>query len=340
MNNSIKYLLLILQVLIFFTAKSVFSQSQTEDSLLQKINSIDVALNAPPDSEENLYLNTVSFQSFYDLLSPVGEWIQVSKDDVDEEMGDGNGQGNGLIADGDNLVFIWKPSVTDVQWKPYTDGKWVYSSQGWVWSSNDHWGWAVYHYGRWWNSKKLGWVWMPGYVWAPAWVMWRVDDNYVGWAPLSPRAKWKITAGITDVNYRYKYNDADWVFVDKSKFADEINRGNIVVSEKNGGLVAGSKTILNIKSENDAIIHSGPDAGEIEKATGNPVRERTLKFVNDRSRVQIGENDISLYREPLVKYKSAEDKNKEHPNKFKRTARAKKIIKRRIRHRIRIRRRN
>jgi hypothetical protein len=337
MNISAKYFPLILLVLIFFDAKSAFSQS--EDSLLQKINSMDVALNTPPDSEENLYLNTVSFQSFYDLLSPIGEWIQVSKEDIDEEMGDGNGQGNGLIADGENLAFIWKPTVTDAGWKPYTNGKWIYTAQGWVWASNDHWGWAVYHYGRWWNSKKFGWVWMPGYVWAPAWVMWRVADNHVGWTPLSPRAKWRVTTGITEANYKYKYNDADWVFVDKSKFADEINKGNIVASEKNGGLIAGSKTILDIKSENDAIVHSGPDAGEIEKATGNPVRERALKFVNDRSKVQIGENDISLYREPLMKYKSMEDRDKEHPKIFKRTERVKKIIKRRIRHRIRIRRR-
>jgi hypothetical protein len=34
------------------------------------------------------------------------------------------------------------------------------------------------------------WVWIPGYDYAPSWVVWRHDDGdgYVGWAPLPPGA--------------------------------------------------------------------------------------------------------------------------------------------------------
>jgi len=27
---------------------------------------------------------------------------------------------------------------------------------------------------------------MPDDVWGPAWVEWRYDDEYIGWAPLRP----------------------------------------------------------------------------------------------------------------------------------------------------------
>src|SRR6266496_1683468 len=36
------------------------------------------------------------------------------------------------------------------------------------------------------RSDRYGWVWIPGTVWAPAWVTWTYNDNYVGWAPLPP----------------------------------------------------------------------------------------------------------------------------------------------------------
>src|SRR5690606_18244380 len=31
-----------------------------------------------------------------------------------------------------------------------------------------------------------GWVWYPGYEWAPAWVSWRYGDDWVAWVPLAP----------------------------------------------------------------------------------------------------------------------------------------------------------
>ena len=36
------------------------------------------------------------------------------------------------------------------------------------------------------NLAGTGWVWVPGYTWAPAWVSWRYGDGYAGWAPLPP----------------------------------------------------------------------------------------------------------------------------------------------------------
>jgi uncharacterized membrane protein YgcG len=104
-----------------------------------------------------------SFQSFYDSLSSQGTWIQT-----------------------DNYGYVWQPQVNDPDWAPYTDGHWVYTDQGWTWASNESFGWATYHYGRWVNIDGTGWVWVPGYTWAPAWVSWRYGEDNVGWAPLPP----------------------------------------------------------------------------------------------------------------------------------------------------------
>lgn len=342
MKNFATYFLFAVLLSGLFAVNNVYSQS--EDSLLQKVGNIDVNLDAPPDSVENLYLNAVSFQSFYDILSPVGEWIQISKEEVDEDMGDGNGQSFSSISGDESLVFIWRPSGAGADWRPYTNGSWVYTDRGWFWNSNEGWGWAVYHYGRWWHSAKLGWVWMPGYVWAPAWVTWRVADNHIGWCALSPRAKWRMDAGITEFNYRYKYNDADWVFVNKANFANDINGANITAVSENRNLVSGSKSLLNMREQNEAVTLAGPDANDIEKTTGMPVNEKSLKYVNDKSLAGVGDDKVSVYNEPLKRYKSRDDKlkaeNIEHPLKYKRTERVKKIIKRRVRHRIKIRKRS
>ncbi len=78
---------------------------------------------------------------------------------------------------------VWRPYVT-AGWRPYGDGRWVWSSYGWTWVPNESWGWAPSHYGRWGNSGALGWYWIPGNVWSPAWVSWAVGGDYVGWCPL------------------------------------------------------------------------------------------------------------------------------------------------------------
>ena len=105
----------------------------------------------------------VSYQTFYDNLSDQGTWVQT-----------------------DDYGYAFQPTVSDPNWAPYTDGHWVYTDVGWTWVSDEPWGWATYHYGRWVNIDGTGWCWVPGYRWAPAWVSWRYGGGYCGWAPLPP----------------------------------------------------------------------------------------------------------------------------------------------------------
>ena len=306
---------------------SAVSFSQSEDSLLKQISEIEITLDSPIESEENLYLNTVSFQSFYDLLSPMGEWIQITTEEIDEDLNEGEGQSySSLFAEDGEMLFIWKPDVEE-GWKPYLNGRWEYTEQGWLWVSNDAWGNSTYHYGRWWRSPKYGWVWMPGYTWAPAWVRWRISDDFVGWAPLTPKAKWKIEDGITETNYRFKNNDADWVFVQKNGFVNEISKTNIVNTSENSSLVKTSSSILDIRVENDAIVNKGPDAGDIEKRTGKKLYRKKLRFQKGRGNALIGESEITLDRKSFNKYEGSKSIDK--PKKFKRSEKVKKILKKR-----------
>ncbi|MFD2058744.1 DUF6600 domain-containing protein [Mesorhizobium calcicola] len=94
---------------------------------------------------------------------------------------------------------VWFPTVR-AEWRPYTEGRWVWTDDGWYWQSAEPFGDVVYHYGRWAYDSDFGWVWIAGDQWAPAWVVWRQGGDDVGWAPAPP-----------DVDVAF--DDAWWCFV-------------------------------------------------------------------------------------------------------------------------------
>lgn len=120
---------------------------------------------------------TQDYDYWYSTLAPYGSWVYLS-----------------------NYGWCWQPTVarTVADWRPYgPNGRWMWTSSGWYWDSYYSWGWAPFHYGRWYLGPSCGWVWVPGSVWAPAWVTWRYCDNYWGWAALPPSACWSAGVGLT-----------------------------------------------------------------------------------------------------------------------------------------------
>jgi hypothetical protein len=72
-------------------------------------------------------------------------------------------------------------------WRPYTNGEWVKNGEDLTWQSRDLGGDTTSHFGNWfYDAPHFRWVWVPGTVWAPAWVSWHEGDVYSGWAPLPP----------------------------------------------------------------------------------------------------------------------------------------------------------
>mgnify|MGYP006883588465 CR=1 FL=1 len=82
---------------------------------------------------------------------------------------------------------VWFPHEVATDWVPYGDGYWT-NVGGWgiTWVDYAPWGYAPFHYGRWAWDRYVGWLWVPGTDWAPAWVAWQQGDGYIGWAPLPP----------------------------------------------------------------------------------------------------------------------------------------------------------
>jgi hypothetical protein len=107
---------------------------------------------------------------------------------------------------------VWRPHVA-VGWRPYYYGRWEWTNEGWLWVSDEPFGWAAYHYGRWVIDSRYGWVWVPGYEWAPAWVSWRYSGDVVGWAPLAP--------GVSVYLSATPYADTWWTFVPCRSFVGE-----------------------------------------------------------------------------------------------------------------------
>ncbi len=109
---------------------------------------------------------------------------------------------------------IWVP-VVRTGWRPYYHGRWVYRPFGWTWVSYDPWGYAPYHYGRWEYLPGYGWSWLPGSVYAPAWVSWGYYGGYVGWCPLGwydYPSGWSLSISFGRFHYPY------WSFVSYHHF--------------------------------------------------------------------------------------------------------------------------
>ena len=123
------------------------------------------------DPQEDSYddEDSTALLDFRSTLDPHGDWVE------DADYG-----------------TVWIPNEVGPVFAPYvTAGHWVYGDD-FVWVSDYDWGWVPFHYGRWVFSDSRGaWAWIPGRQYGPAWVDWRVGDDFVGWAPTAPTYVWR-----------------------------------------------------------------------------------------------------------------------------------------------------
>jgi hypothetical protein len=189
---------------------------------------------------------TVDF--FYDNLSSSGEWVNCS------------------------YGYCWHPTAVAADWAPYTDGYWAYTDQGWTWVSYEDYGGIVYHYGRWVNIYGEGWVWVPGFQWAPAWVSWRSSPDYVGWAPLPPEAVFRVGFGFGGwSDARFNVGPACYNFVGVGDFGSPALRGVIVNREQNVTIINNTTNITNITTNNTTIFNGGPSYAVVAARSSRPI---------------------------------------------------------------------
>ncbi|WP_146947798.1 DUF6600 domain-containing protein [Cyclobacterium qasimii] len=228
---------------------------------------------------------SVSFQVFYDELSPYGDWIEDP-----------------------NYGFIWAPYV-DQSFQPYrTNGHWVMSTYGNTWVSQYDWGWAPFHYGRWFFSDFYGWAWIPGYDWGPAWVNWRSGRGYYGWMPLGPQTYFYSTAGY--------YNHSHWVFVPRRRLLSRrINR--YYMHGRNANVIYNQTTIINntyVQNNNRYI--SGPSRSELQQVTRGNVPVFEVTQGRRPGRTSLGRNSINVYRPQVSSRSSSRNEVSSRPNKY------------------------
>ena len=222
--------------------------------------SVSVAVSVP--------LPTVEIRAesdFYEPLTPLGEWVVVG-----------------------SYGRCWRPARVEAGWQPYCNGNWQRTDAGWYWVSDEPWGWATYHYGRWNFTDQYGWYWVPQTQWAPAWVSWHSGGGYIGWAPLYP-------SGVVVISPRA------YVFVEERHFMEPVRRSTVVVN---------STTIIN-----QTVIHEAPATAAIEKASGRkiqavPVQELRHKteaavVAKQRTPAATSEKTVAAHASPQVEKPAA-----------------------------------
>jgi hypothetical protein len=174
---------------------------------------------------------------FYEPLAPQGEWVVIG-----------------------SYGRCWRPGHVARDWRPYCNGSWQMTDDGWYWVSDEPWAWATYHYGRWDFSDQYGWYWVPQTQWGPAWVSWHSGGGYIGWAPLYP-------SGVRVISPRA------YVFVEERHFMEPVRSSTVIVN---------NTTIIN-----RTVINESPSTTVIEKASGRKVQAVPVQELRHREEAAV-----------------------------------------------------
>jgi len=183
---------------------------------------------------------------FYEPLAPQGEWVVIG-----------------------SYGRCWRPGHVARDWRPYCNGNWQRTEAGWYWVSDEPWGWATYHYGRWDFNDQYGWYWVPQTQWAPAWVSWHEGGGYVGWAPLQPSVTISVS-GYAGFN-QARIAPRAFVFVEQRRFLEPIRPTTVVVN--NTTIINKTVVINNTRVVNNTVINEGPKTQVMEQVSGRKIQE-------------------------------------------------------------------
>lgn len=228
---------------------------------------------------QSIYNRNIDINVFYGSLEPYGEWIEIGYDD-----------------------YVWRPYKSDYNWRPYGDGRWEWTKHGWYWESYEPFGWATYHYGRWFYDDYYGWVWMPDNVWAPAWVEWRYNDDYIGWAPLPPYASFNTKYGIhfsIEWNSGYTY----WNFVKYNHFNSYNIHNYYVHNTYVKNVFNKTKYRTNYFTDNNRIVNGGISRTYIERKIG---KRFTTRVINRTDNYKEYNSSDRKTRKGIVEYRPSE----------------------------------
>ena len=216
----------------------------------------------------------ISYQVFYDQLSPYGQWV-----------------------DYPNYGYVWLPDAGS-DFYPYSSGgRWIMTNYGWTWLSDYDWGWAPFHYGRWDYDNFYGWYWVPDNIWGPAWVIWRRAPGYYGWAPMGPG----MNIGINYGSYYNNYGNR-WIFVNDRYFGRN-NINNYYASPNDYNMLLSNSTVINntyVDNRSQITYVSGPSRSDVRGVTGRRVSSYTIRENNVPGQ-SLSNGQLRIYRPQVVK---------------------------------------
>jgi len=221
---------------------------------------------------------------FYESLSPYGIWVYhpVHR-------------------------YVWVPSSMLLNWRPYTQGQWVWTDYGWTWSSHFAWGWGPFHYGRWGWESDFGWYWVPGTVWGPCWVTWRHSDFYVGWAPLPPGIRFIPGVGIRRVSVRIP--SRYWVFVNGPNFLHPSLHRYVFPHERNVTIINYTVHQTNIIVRNNRVYNEGIGYERAQRITKKNITKHALKDARKADKSRVTPGTIEVFKPKIKRNESAKPKN-------------------------------
>ena len=160
-----------------------------------------------------------------------------------------------------------------------------------------------YHYGTWVMDPVYGWVWVPGYTWAPSWVEFREGPDYIGWAPVSPWFSIGVSFGIRTTTIPLSSSAR----ATSCATASALTRCRTETSTS----IVNRTTIINnnIRIVNNIVVNRGPDARFIERATRRQLRAVPIDRVRSVNRLDargISRRDIRVDRNDRRSLRAAE----------------------------------
>ena len=330
----------ICSLFIIYSCSKSENAGSTKEQSDQNPEAVLIDENNFTESDEDLA--TVDYKEIYEQLTPAGEWLQVNPEEI------GMKPGTALLNERDNnglslsdligikksfaetaeagMIYVWKPSVelgvafTAGEAKvftPYSNGQWVNSDAGWYFKAPTPEEEIVSHYGRWVNSPSAGWLWVPGRVWAPAWVDWKQNDKFVSWAPLPPSVY--LNNGTLSVPV---IKDNYYTAVGNKYFLEpQIYRYNYINYDYGYPVLINEMTRTGgIVIVNNTIINRGPDVTIFQELYGRNIEKIKIKHNRNHKEVRYSDREYVVYTPDFKRYKNKGNASgmKNNPVRYKR----------------------
>lgn len=349
MNLIFKKSFIVLAMLLFAILASSCSKDSDKTSKDEKTGT---EVSAYAETNEDLL--TVDYKYFYGELSPGGEWIEVSAKDLginidSKKLSEIYRENHEFLSEIMGIktayaqtdseifnLFVWRPTNELINkeikesgeqpppYIPYNNGQWLNTDAGWYFKGETPQEEITSHYGRWAQDTNLGYVWLPGKTWSPAWVEWRENSDYVAWAPVPPGTYIENDAvNVPEVN------ENRFTIVEKKNFTEPgvskyryqyvENKNKIMVKEmtKKDGVMIKEKTVIN----------KGPDVTDIEKSAGKKIEQKKIKRYDKKEEAVTTNDEIGIYTPEFKKTKDVKKEPVSKPGKYVSYKDAKKITK-------------